>query len=153
MEPENFGITLGYLNGDMHIPNNKNIIFILDSRKRKFKTSKNNRWNFSNRVYTMNLRLFPRKVYRILISINMKSDIAFVQSITAPAVFKQGLPRIIDILSSMGISGITKSIKIVMFATTIGTSSQIPTGIAVDLLAMCKYISVGVSLFKPILRY
>ena len=47
MEQENFRITLGYLNGDMHIPNNKNIIFLLDSRKRKFKTSKNNRWNFS----------------------------------------------------------------------------------------------------------
>ena len=30
----------------------------------------------SNRVDTMNLRLFPRKVYRMLITINMKSDIA-----------------------------------------------------------------------------
>ena len=28
--------------GDMHVPNNKNIIFLLDSRKRKFKTSKYN---------------------------------------------------------------------------------------------------------------
>ena len=31
MEPEKFRITLGYLNGDMHVPNNNNIIFLLDS--------------------------------------------------------------------------------------------------------------------------
>src|SRR3954471_13755170 len=77
MEPEKFRITLCYLNGDIHISYNKNIIFLLDSRKRKFKTSKYNRWTFSNRVDTMNLRLFPRKVYRMLITINMKSDTAF----------------------------------------------------------------------------
>src|SRR3989337_1792106 len=78
MKPKNFRIALGYLNGDMHIPNNKNIIFLLDSRKRKFKTSNSNSWNFSNRIDTVDLRLFPRKVYRLLITINMKSDIAFV---------------------------------------------------------------------------
>ena len=62
----------------MKIPNNKNIILFLDSRERKFKTSNNNSWNISNRIDAMNLRLFPRKVYRMLITINMKSDIAFV---------------------------------------------------------------------------
>lgn len=137
----------------MHIPNNKNVIFLLDSRKRKFKTSKYYRWIFSNKIDIVDLRLFPRKVYRMLITINMKSDIALVQSITSPAVFKKGLPRIIDILSSSGISRITKSVKIVMFATTTGTSSQIPTGIAVHLSAICKDISVGVNLFKSSLRY
>ena len=71
-------MTLSYLNGDMKIPNNKNIILFLDSRERKFKTSKYNQWNFSNRVDTITLRLFPRKVHRMLITINMKSDIAFV---------------------------------------------------------------------------
>ena len=150
MEPENFRITLGYLNRDMHIPNNKNIIFLLDSRKRKFKTSNSNSWNFSNRVDTVDLRLFPRKVYHMLIAINMKSDIAFGAINNSP---KKGLPRIIDILSSSGISRITKSVKIVMFATTTVTSSQIPTGIAVDLSAICKYILVGVNLFKSSLRY
>src|SRR4051812_45404625 len=84
MKPEKFQITLSYLSGDMHIPNNKNIIFLLDSRNRKFKTSKYNRWNFSNRVDTMNFRLFPRKVYRMLITINMKSDIAFVAINNSP---------------------------------------------------------------------
>src|SRR3954470_16688906 len=84
MDPEKFRITLCHLNGDMHIPNNKNIIFLLDSRKRKFKTSKYDRWNFSNRVDTMNLRLFPRKVYYMLITINMKSDTAFVAINNSP---------------------------------------------------------------------
>ena len=132
MGPGKFRITLCYLNGDMHIPNNKYIIFLLDCRKRKFKTSKYNRWNFSDRIDTMNLRLFPRKVYRMLITINMKSDIAFVAINNSPAVLRKGLPRIIDILPSSGISRITKSVKIVTFATTTGTSSQIPTGICSD---------------------
>ena len=35
---------------------------------------------FSNKIDTVDLRLFPRKVYRMLITINMKSDIAFVAS-------------------------------------------------------------------------
>src|SRR3954470_8233934 len=153
MKPEKFRITLGYLNGHMHIPNNKNIIFLLDSRKRKFKTSNSDSWNFSNRIDTVDLRLFPRKVYRMLITIKMKSDIAFVAINNSPAVFKKGLPRIIDILSSSGISRITKSVKIVTFATTTGTSSQIPAGISVDLSAICKDISVAVNLLKSSLRY
>ena len=76
-----------------------------------------------------------------------------LQSIIAPAVFKKGLPRIIDMLSSSGISSITKSVKIVTFATTTGTSSQIPVGMAVDLLAICNDISVAVSLFQSSLLY
>ena len=51
-------------------------------------------------------------------------------------------------LSSSGISSITKSVKMVTFATTMGTSSQIPIGMAVDLSAICKDILVGVSLLK-----
>ena len=45
-----------------------------------------------------------------------------------------------DMLSSSGISSITKSIKIVTFATTTGTSSQTPIGMAIDLLAICSDI-------------
>ena len=89
----------------------------------------------------------------MLITINMKSDIAFVAINNSPAVLRKGLPRIIDILSSSGISRITKSVKIVTFGTTTCTSSQIPTGIAVYLSAICKEISVGVNLFKSGLRY
>src|SRR3954471_15111248 len=89
MKPEKFRVTLGYLNGDMDIPNNKYIIFLFDNRKRKFKTSKYNRWNFSNRADTINLRLFPRKVHRMLITINMKSDIAFVAINNNPCNIKE----------------------------------------------------------------
>ena len=58
----------------------------------------------------------------MLIAINMKSDLLLLHSITAPAVFKKGLPRIVDMLSSSGISSLTKSVKIVTLATTTGTS-------------------------------
>ena len=74
----------------------------------------------------------------MLITIDTKSDLAFIAIITAPAVFKKGLPRIIDMLSSSGISSITKSVKIVTLATTTGTSSQIPIGMSVDLSAFAK---------------
>src|SRR3954465_7899285 len=89
MKPEKFRITLSYLNRDMHIPNNKYIIFLFDSRKGKFKTSKYNRWNFYNRVAIVNLRLFPRKVCHMLITINMKSDIAFVAINNSPCSIKK----------------------------------------------------------------
>ena len=89
----------------------------------------------------------------MLITIDMKSDLDFIAINNSPAVFKKGLPRIIDMLSSSGISSITKSVKIVTLATTTGTSSQIPIGMAVDLSAICKDISVGVSLFQSSLLY
>ena len=44
----------------------------------------------SNRIDTMNLRLFPRKVYRMLITINMKSDIAFVAINNTPCSIQKG---------------------------------------------------------------
>ena len=59
----------------------------------------------------------------MLITIDMKSDFAFIAINNSPAVFKKGLSRIIDMLSSLGISRITKSVKIVTFAITTGTSS------------------------------
>ena len=83
-------MTLSYLNRDMKIPNNKNIILFLDSRERKFKTSTNDSWNFSNRIDAMNLRLFPQKVYRMLITIKMKSDIAFVAINNSPCSIQKG---------------------------------------------------------------
>src|SRR5215216_7543067 len=89
MIPENFRITLGYLNGDMHVPNNKNIIFLFNLWNRKFKTSINNCWSFSNRVDTIRLRLFLRKVYRMLITINMKSDIALVAINNSPCSIQE----------------------------------------------------------------
>ena len=104
------------------------------------KTSNSDCRRFFNNINTIHLELFLRKVHRMLITIDMKSDLALLQSITAPAVFKKGLPRIIDMLSSSGISCITKLVKIVTLATTMGTSSQILIGMAVDLSAICKDI-------------
>src|SRR5512133_848957 len=83
-------MTLGYVNGERHIPNNNDIRFFLDSRQRKFKTSNNDRCNFSKRIDAMNLRLFPRKVYHMLITINMKSDIAFVAINNSPYSIQKG---------------------------------------------------------------
>ena len=37
------------------------LVFLVVSRERKFKTSKNDSWNFFNRIDAMNLRFFPRK--------------------------------------------------------------------------------------------
>ena len=68
---------------------------------------------------------------------------------TAPAVLRKGLPRIIDMLLSSGISRTTKSVKIKqLLATWRGTFSQIPTGTLVDLSAIYKDISVGISLSR-----
>ena len=81
-----------------------------------------------------------------------KVTLPLLQSITAPAVFKKGLPRMTAMASSSGISKITKSVKIVVLATTTGTSSQMPIGKAVDLSAICREISVGVNLSNSSLR-
>ena len=89
----------------------------------------------------------------MLITINMKSDISFVAINNSPTTFRKGLPRMIDILSSSGISTLTKSVKIVTFATTTDTSSQILMGIVFDLSTICKEISFGVNLFKSSLQY
>ena len=63
-------MTLGYLYRDMHVPNNKNIIFLLDSRKRKFKTSNSDCWKFSNRIDTVDLRLCPREHFPLFKSLS-----------------------------------------------------------------------------------
>ena len=137
----------------MHVPNNKNIIFLFDSREREFKTSNSNSWNFPNRIDTMNLRLFLWKVYHMLITINMKSDIAFVAINNSPCSIQKRSTKDDRHIVVLGNIKNKKYVKIVTFATTTGTSSQIPMGIAVDLSAICEEISVGVNLFKSNLRY
>ena len=138
MKPENLRIALGYFNEDIHIPNNKNFIFTFGSRNREFKTSNSNCRKFSSRVDTIHLRLFLREVYRMHITINLKSDVARVAINNSPCSSQKGLPRMIGILLSSVISRITKSVKVVTFATTTCTSSQIPMGIAVDLSTIGK---------------
>src|SRR6266496_2972443 len=46
--------------------------------------------NFPIELNTMNLRLFLQKVYRMLITINMKSDIAFVAVNNSPCSIQKG---------------------------------------------------------------
>ena len=45
---------------------------------------------FFNRIDTMNLRLFLRKMYVMLITINMKGDIAFVSINNSPCGIQKG---------------------------------------------------------------
>jgi hypothetical protein len=55
----------------------------------------------------------------------IECNLASIQLITTPAEFRKGVPRIIDYLSSSGISNITKSIGTCTLAIMIGTSSHI----------------------------
>src|SRR3989337_379688 len=89
----------------------------------------------------------------MLITIDMKSDIALVAINNNPYSIQKGSTKDDRHTVVLGYIKITKSVKIVTFATTTGTSSQILMGIAVDLSAICKEISVGVNLFKSSLRY
>ena len=68
------------------------------------KTSNSDSRRFFNNINTIHLALFLSKVHRMLITIDMKVNLLLLQAITAPTVFKKGLPRIIDMLSSSGIS-------------------------------------------------
>ena len=117
------------------------------------KTTNSDCRRFFNNINTIHLELFLRKVQRMLITIDMKSDLAFIAINSNPCSIQEGSTKDIVMLSSSGISSITKSVKIVTLATTTGTSSQIPIGMAVDLSAIGKDISVGVSLFKSCLLY
>ena len=79
------------------------------------------------------------------LSFTLKVTFPLLQSITAPAVLRKGLPRMMDMLLSSVMSSTTKSISIKQLATSTGTSSQIPIGTAVDLSAICREISLGIS--------
>ena len=89
----------------------------------------------------------------MLITIDMKSDLAFIAINNSPCSIQEGSTKDNRHVVVSGSSSITKSVKIVTLATTTGTSSQIPIGMAVDLSTICKDISVGVSLFKSSLLY
>src|SRR3990170_2244771 len=90
MKRKNFRITLGYLNGDMHLPNNKSFIFPFNSRKRNLKTSNSNCRSLFNNMNTIYLKLFLRKVHRMFITIDMKSDLAFVAINNSPCSIQKG---------------------------------------------------------------
>src|SRR3989337_2740531 len=90
MKPKNFCITLSYLNGDRHLPNNKNFIFLFDSRKRKFESPNSDCRNFFNTIGTIHRTLFLQKINRMLITIDMKSNLAFVAINNSPCSIQKG---------------------------------------------------------------
>src|SRR3989337_4244911 len=90
MKPKNFRITLGYLNGDMHLPNNKSFISLVNSRKRNLKTSNSNCRSLFNNMNTIYLKFVLRKVHHVFITIDMKSDLAFVAINNSPCSIQKG---------------------------------------------------------------
>src|ERR1044072_761739 len=82
------------------------------------------------------LSIFFGKYTVCSLSFTLKVTFPLLQSITEPAVLRKGRPRIMDMLPSSGMSSTTKSVSIKQLATSIGTSSQIPIGMAVDLSAI-----------------
>src|SRR3954471_15592143 len=93
---------------------------------------------FTVPIFSMELRpyllsIFFGKYTVCSLSFTLKVTFPLLQSITAHAVLRKGLPRIMGILQSSGMSSTTKSVSIKQLATSTGTSSQIPIGTVVDL--------------------
>ena len=85
----------------------------------------------------------------MLITIDMKSDLAFIAINNSPYNIQEGSTKDNRHVIVSGISSITKLVKIVTLATTTGTSSQIPISMAVDLSVMThKYRGSIVALFN-----
>src|SRR3954463_9007729 len=108
---------------------------------------------FTVSIFSMELRpcllsIFFGKYTVCSLSFTLKVTFPLLQSTTEPAVLRKGLPRIMDMLPSSGMSSTTKSVRIKQLATSTGTSSQIPTGTVVDLSAILREISVGISFSK-----
>jgi hypothetical protein len=80
---------------------------------------------------------FFEKINRMLFSF-IERYFSLSAIYNSPYSIKKRLPKIIDKLSSLGISNITKSVEICTLATIAETFSHIPIGIAVDLSAICK---------------
>src|SRR3954469_23557196 len=113
---------------------------------------------FTVSIFSMELRpcllsIFFGKYTVCSLSFTLNVTFPLLQSITAPTVLRKGLPRIMDMLPSSGMSSATKSVRIKQLATSTGTSSQIPIGAAVDLSAILREIYVGISFSKQILLY
>ena len=117
------------------------------------KTSNSDCRRFFNNINTIHLELFLRKVHRMLIAINMKSDLAFIAINNSLWSIQEGSTKDNRHVVVLGHLKYNKFSQKVTLATTTGTSSQILIGMAVDLSAICKDISVGLSLFKSSLLY
>src|SRR3954465_8260004 len=108
---------------------------------------------FTVSIFSMELRpcllsIFFGKYTVCFLSFTLKVTFPLLQSITAPAVLRKGLPRMMDMLPSYGMSSTRKSVSIKQLATSTGTSSQIPIGTAVDLSAIWREIFVEIIFSK-----
>src|SRR4051812_4418367 len=54
------------------------------------KTSNSDCWRFFNNINTIHLELFLRKVHRMLITIDTKSDLAFIAISNSPCSIQEG---------------------------------------------------------------
>src|SRR4051812_22729756 len=85
---------------------------------------------FTVSIFSMELRpcllsIFFEKYIVCSLSFTLKVTFPFLQSIMEHVVLRKGLPRIMDMLPSSGMSRTTKSVINKTLATSIGTSSQI----------------------------
>src|SRR4051812_8504138 len=96
---------------------------------------------FTVSIFLMELRpcllsIFFGKYTVCSLSFTLKVTFHLLQSITAPAVLRKDLPRIMDVLPSSGMSSTIKLVRIKQLETSTGTSSQIPIGMVVELSAI-----------------
>src|SRR4051812_26968713 len=108
---------------------------------------------FTVSIFSMELRpcllsIFFGKYTVCSLSFMLKVTFPLLQSIIAHAVLRKGLPNIMDMLPSSGMSSTKKSVSIKQLATSTGTSSQIPIGKVVDLSAIWRERYVGISFSK-----
>src|SRR3954468_20428268 len=78
---------------------------------------------FTVSIFSMELRpcllsILFRKYTVCSLSFTLKVTFHLLQSITAPAVLRKGLPRIMDMLPSSSMSSTTKSVSIKQLATS-----------------------------------
>ena len=117
------------------------------------KTSNSDCWRFFNNINTIHLELFLRKVHRMLITINMKSDLAFIAINNSPCIIQEGSTkdnRHVVVLGHLKCNKVSQNSNISNNNGHILTDTD---SMVVDLSAICKDISVGVSLFKSSLLY
>ena len=84
----------------------------------------------------------------MLITIDMKSDLAFIAIDNSPCSIQEGSTkdnRHVVVLGHLKSNKVSQNSNI---SNKNGHIPQIPIGMAVDLSSICKDISVGVSLFK-----
>lgn len=146
----NFNILFGYINLEWYRTNHNHLIFLFWRWHFEFQTSNRNchhpllRWM----LFIFIIYNFLQKIDGCSFPLILKVTLPIVQSITPPTIFKNVHPRIIDRLSFSRISSTTKYVGSKLLAIKIGTFSTMPIGLAVNLSAICKDISICINLSK-----